>query len=291
MTHRYHKKNSFIKRIMSYWRRRATSKVDLVELLTQAFNDKVIDQDTLDMIQRVVQVTDLRVRDVMIPKAKIVLINHDDTPEKFLTAVIDSAHSRFPVVDGEQDEVVGILFAKDILQYFNSDSSKPFNMHNTLRPAVFIPESKRLNVLLAEFRANRNHMAIVVDEYGGVSGLVTIEDVLEQIVGNIEDEHDIGDNSSLILKHGDDEYIAKALTTLEELNDYFGTEYDEANTVGGLVIKHFGKVPKRGESITINGLLFTLLHVDSRRIHLLKIRRLEHNETEQDAAITEKGAD
>lgn len=268
----------------SYWRRRPKSRSDLVELLTQAFDDKVIDQDTLDMTQRVVQVTDLRVRDVMIPRAKMVVVNHDDSPEQFLPSVIASAHSRFPVIDGERDEVVGILFAKDILQYFNSESRKSFSMHNTLRPSVFIPESKRLNVLLAEFRANRNHMAIVVDEYGSVSGLVTIEDVLEQIVGNIEDEHDVGDDSSLILKRADNEYVVKALTTLDEFNQYFDTEYDEANTVGGLVIKYFGKVPKRGESITIGGLIFTLLHVDSRRIHLLEVRPSEQTGTMSDAS-------
>jgi len=233
----------------------------------------LLDQETQDTIQRVLQVAELRVRDVMIPRSKMVVVDRSDSPEQFLPVLIESAHSRFPVVDGERDKVIGILLAKDVLRYFENGDTGSFNMRDMLRPAVFIPESKRLNVLLNEFRASRNHMAVVVDEYAGVAGLVTIEDVLEQIVGDIEDEHDIEEDADLILQRGENEYMVKALLPLEEFNEYFNTSYsdEEVDTLGGLVIQELGHVAKRGETVQIDQFHIEVLHSDSRRIYLLKV--------------------
>ncbi len=243
----------------------------LLESLECAQSAGLLDQDARDTIQRVLQVSDLQVRDIMIPRPKMVVVDRDSEPEAFLPVLIESAHSRFPVIDGDRDKVIGILLAKDVLRHFH-DSSPTFNMRDLLRPAVFIPESKRLNVLLTEFRANRNHMAIVVDEYGGVAGLVTIEDVLEQIVGDIEDEHDTDEEEGMILHRGDNEYIIKALVPLEDFNEFFDTAYEteSSDTIGGLVAQSFGHVPKRGEYIQLDRIRFDVLNADSRRVHLLK---------------------
>ncbi len=246
--------------------------------MRSAREEGVFDQDTLDTIQRLLQVSELQVRDIMIPRSKMVVVERDSEPEEFLPILVESAHSRFPVIDdGDRDKVVGILLAKDVLNYFEEPHKGSFNMRETLRPAVFIPESKRLNILLTEFRASRNHMAIVVDEYGGVAGLVTIEDVLEQIVGEIEDEHDIEEEGDMVLQRGDNEFVTKALLPLEEFNDYFHTDFDveETDTIGGLVMKSFGHVPQRGESVTVDSYRFEVLNADSRRVHLLKVSRVE----------------
>lgn len=253
-----------------------TSRGQLIDDLAHAQQRGLLDQDALDTMQRVLQVAELRVRDVMIPRPRMVVVDRNASPESFLPILIESAHSRFPVIDGERDKVVGILLAKDVLRYFDESHRGTFNMRDMLRPAVYVPESKRLNVLLREFRASRNHMAIVVDEYGGVSGLVTIEDVLEQIVGQIEDEHDIDEEAEMVLERGDNEFVVKALLPLEDFNEYFGTAYDdsESDTIGGLVVKGFGHVPKRGETIQIDPMLFQVLNADSRRILLLKVRRV-----------------
>ncbi len=246
---------------------------EVLEFVTKARGAGLLDQETQDTIQRVLQVAELRVRDIMIPRSRMVVVDRSDTPEQFLPVLIDSAHSRFPVVDGERDKIIGILLAKDVLRYFENGESGSFNMRDMLRPAVFIPESKRLNVLLNEFRSNRNHMAVVVDEYAGVAGLVTIEDVLEQIVGDIEDEHDIEEEADMILQRGDNEYMIKALLPLEDFNEYFGTSYsdEEVDTVGGLVIQHLGHVARRGETLRIDQFHIEVLHSDSRRIYLLKV--------------------
>jgi magnesium and cobalt transporter len=246
---------------------------ELLEIITRARREGLLDQETQDTIQRVLQVAELRVRDIMIPRPKMVVVDRSDSPEQFLPVLIDSAHSRFPVVDGERDKVIGILLAKDVLRYFENGESGAFNMRDMLRPAVFIPESKRLNVLLDEFRSNRNHMAVVVDEYAGVAGLVTIEDVLEQIVGDIEDEHDIDEEADMILQRGENEYIIKALLPLEDFNEYFETSYsdEEVDTFGGLVLQHFGHVAKRGETVQIDRFHVEVLHSDSRRVYLLKV--------------------
>ena len=250
---------------------------DLVDVMQGAQQRGLLDQEELDIIQRVLQVSEVRVRDVMIPRSQMVVVEKDSAPEAFLPILTNSAHSRFPVIDGDRDKIVGILLAKDVLGYFEQRVKGSFNMREVLRPAVFIPESKRLNVLLTEFRASRNHMAIVVDEYGGVSGLVTIEDVLEQIVGDIEDEHDIEEEGDMVFQHGENEFVAKALLPLEEFNAFFGTDFDveENDTIGGLVVKGFGHVPHRGEKVTVGAYLFEVLHADSRRVHLLKVSKAE----------------
>jgi magnesium and cobalt transporter len=244
----------------------------LVELLRDAQQRELLDPEALTMIEGVLQVAEMQVRDIMVPRAQMAVVERDAALDKILPIVIESAHSRFPVIGDNRDEVVGILLAKDLLAYYGQDNAKNFNVRDILRPAVFIPESKRLNVLLKEFRASRNHMAIVVDEYGGVAGLVTIEDVLEQIVGEIVDEHDI-EEDAYIKKHNDNVYAVKALTPIEEFNHYFFAEFsdDEFDTIGGLVMNRFGRLPRRGEVISIDRFRFKILNADSRRIHLLQV--------------------
>lgn len=244
----------------------------LLELLKDAEQRNLIDSDSLAMIEGVLQVSEMQVRDVMIPRAQMVVVESDVDPETILPTVLESAHSRYPVIGENRDEVVGILLAKDLLGYCASVQKERFSLREVLRPVAFIPESKRLNVLLKEFRSSRNHMAIVVDEYGGVAGLVTIEDVLEQIVGEIEDEHDL-EEDSYILAHGGDKYTVKALTPIEDFNEYFGTDFsdDEFDTVGGLIMKGLGHLPKRGETLNLNGYHFKVLRADTRRIYLLQL--------------------
>ena len=248
----------------------------LTELLRNAQQRNLLDSDALSMIEGVLEVSEMQVRDIMIPRTQMVVVNNDVAPEDFLPIIIESAHSRFPVIGDNRDEVVGILLAKDLLVYFASNEKETFNIRDILRPAVFIPESKRLNVLLREFRASRNHMAMVVDEYGGVAGLVTIEDVLEQIVGDIEDEHDF-EEDAFIIKHSDTRYTAKALTPIEDFNETFSTNFndDEFDTIGGLLTQAFGRVPKRGETKTIDRFVFKVLRADSRRILLMQVTLLE----------------
>ena len=244
----------------------------LVELLRDAQQRELLDPEALTMIEGVLQVAEMQVRDIMVPRAQMAVVERDAALDNILPVVIESAHSRFPVIGDNRDEVVGILLAKDLLAYYGQDNAKNFNVRDILRPAVFIPESKRLNVLLKEFRASRNHMAIVVDEYGGVAGLVTIEDVLEQIVGEIVDEHDI-EEDAYIKKHNDNVFAVKALTPIEEFNHYFFAEFsdDEFDTIGGLVMNRFGRLPRRGEVISIDRFRFKILNADSRRIHLLQV--------------------
>ena len=244
----------------------------LVELIRDAQQRELLDPEALTMIEGVLQVAEMQVRDIMVPRAQMAVVERDAALDKILPVVIESAHSRFPVIGDNRDEVVGILLAKDLLAYYGQDNGKAFNVRDILRPAVFIPESKRLNVLLKEFRASRNHMAIVVDEYGGVAGLVTIEDVLEQIVGEIVDEHDI-EEDAYIKKHNDNVYAVKALTPIEEFNHYFSSDLsdDEFDTIGGLVMHRFGRLPRRGEVISIDRFRFKVLSADSRRIHLLQV--------------------
>ncbi|MEJ2554259.1 MAG: transporter associated domain-containing protein [Gammaproteobacteria bacterium] len=244
----------------------------LVELLRDAQQRELLDPEALTMIEGVLQVAEIQVRDIMVPRAQMAVVERDASLEEILPVVIESAHSRFPVIGDNRDEVVGILLAKDLLAYYGQDKARNFNVRDILRPAVFIPESKRLNVLLKEFRASRNHMAIVVDEYGGVAGLVTIEDVLEQIVGEIVDEHDI-EEDTYIKRHNDNVYAVKALTPIEEFNDYFYANFsdEEFDTIGGLVMHRFGRLPRRGEVISIDRFRFKVLNADSRRIHLLQV--------------------
>jgi magnesium and cobalt transporter len=248
----------------------------LLELLKEARQRAVLDLDALSMIEGVLQVADLRVRDIMIPRAQMVVIGRGDGLERVLPVAIESAHSRFPVIGEDRAEVVGLLLAKDLLAYCGGEEEqRRFSVRDVLRPAVFVPESKRLNVLLKEFRSSRNHMAIVVDEYGNAAGLVTIEDVLEQIVGEIEDEYDF-DEGAPIFKRSEAEYTLKAHTTVEEFNEHFGTDWSdqEFDTVAGLVINALGHLPKRGETVDLGRYRFKVLRADSRRVHLLGLRRL-----------------
>ncbi len=248
----------------------------LVGLLRDAEQRNLLNPDALAMIEGVLQVSEMQVRDIMIPRSQMVVIDRDAELDEFLPMVIEAAHSRYPVIGESKDEVIGMLLAKDLLPFKAGGKAKKFDLREILRPAIFVPESKRLDVLLKEFRSSRNHMAIVVDEYGGVSGVVTIEDVLEQIVGEIEDEYDFDEGAS-IMQLTDNEFTVKALTTVEEFNEYFSTHFsdDEFDTVGGLVINSFGHVPKRGEISIIDDLQFKVLRADNRRVHLLKVERLE----------------
>jgi len=251
------------------------TKEQLVELLRQAKNRALFDTEALSMMEGVLQVSDLQVRDIMIPRAQMVVVGRDDSLDDILPVVVESAHSRFPVIGEDRAEVVGTLLAKDLLQYFG-DAAKRFKLRNIIRSAVFVPESKKLDVLLREFRASRNHMAIVVDEYGAAAGVVTIEDVLEQIVGEIEDEYDF-DEGAFIMRRDENNFTAKAHTTLEDFNEYFSSQFEEDgfDTVGGLVLNALGHMPKRGEKVEIGGFCFEVLGADSRKIRLLNIRRLE----------------
>ncbi len=245
---------------------------DLIGILRSAQQRGLLDADALTMIEGVLQVSEMQVRDIMIPRSQMSVIDRDMPVDEMLDLVIASGHSRFPVIVDSRDEVEGILLAKDLLRLFKENDTASVSLMDMLRPAIFIPESKRLNVLLKEFRASRNHMAIVVDEYGGVSGMVTIEDVLEQIVGEIEDEHDV-DEGSFILQRDERHYTVKALTPIDEFNDYFHTGFseEEFDTIGGLLLPQWGHVPRRGETTRLGDLEFRVLRADQRRIHLLEV--------------------
>jgi magnesium and cobalt transporter len=249
---------------------------ELVALLRDAERRNLFDAEALAMIEGALQVGEMQVRDIMVPRAQMVVVEEDVPPEEFVSAVIESGHSRFPVIGDNRDEVRGILLAKDLLACFASGTDRNFDMDDAMRPVVYIPESKRLNVLLREFRERRNHMAIVVDEYGGVAGLVTIEDVLEQIVGEIDDEHDIEEGRD-IRRLSNREYVVKARTPIEDFNEYFNTDFSdgEFDTIGGLVIQSFGHLPKRGESGEIAGIGFRVLRADNRRVYLLRVTAAE----------------
>ena len=250
-------------------------RLQLIELLRESRENGLIDNDALTMIEGVLQVSVMQVRDIMIPRSQMVVIERDMPLDEILPVVVDSQHSRFPAIGESRDKVIGILLAKDLLPYFHVGNVDKFNLRDILRPAVFIPESKRLNVLLKEFRSSRNHIAIVVDEYGGVAGLVTIEDVLEQIVGEIEDEHDIADEL-YIMEHSETDATIKAITPIEEFNQFFHAELNDSeyDTVGGLLMHALGHLPKRGETVELSGFKFRVLRADSRRIYLLRVKRL-----------------
>lgn len=257
---------------------------EIVDLLRSAHQRNLLDHEALGMIEGVFQVAEMQVRDIMIPRSQMSVVERGAALDGMLPAIIESGHSRFPVIGESRDEVVGILLAKDLLRYF-AGHEQHFDLQDVLRPAVFVPESKRLNVLLKEFRHSRNHMAIVVDEYGGVAGLVTIEDVLEQIVGDIGDEHDLEDEVPGILRHANGRYTVRALTPIEDFNRYFKTDYsdEEFDTIGGLVVNRFGHVPKRGEQVDIDQLSFKVLRADNRRVHLLELSMPGPREDGEDA--------
>jgi magnesium and cobalt transporter len=263
---------NWLERLSAFLSRQPEDRDELIEILHAAYERNLMDADGLAMIEGVLQVGELKVRDIMIPRSQMDVVDINETPEQFLPRVIDAAHSRFPVIDGEKDNVLGILLAKDLLRL---QIGEELDIRDTLRPAVFIPEAKRLNVLLKEFRASRNHMAIVVDEYGGVSGLVTIEDVLEQIVGDIEDEYDFDETEDNIIRDKAGRYRVKAATEIADFNAVMGTTFsdEDFDTVGGLVLSKFGRLPKRGESIEFDGLKVQVLRADSRRVHTLVVER------------------
>ena len=251
------------------------TKEDLHDVLTVASENELIDNDALSIIEGAMQVSDLHARDIMIPRAQMVVVKEDATLEELLPQIIESAHSRFPVIGENTDEVLGILLAKDLLPRLLKSDTEPFAVAELMRPCFVVPESKRLNVLLREFRQNRNHMAIVIDEYGGVAGLITIEDVLEEIVGEIEDETDT-DEDEFIRKITDTEFFVKALTPIEDFNEYFETQLsdEEFDTIGGLVIQAFGHMPARGETTTFEGFRFKVIHADQRKIQSLRVSKL-----------------
>ena len=247
---------------------------DIAEFLETFHERGIVGDDEFAMLQGVLEVADTQVRDIMVPRSQMVVVAKDQTPEEVLKIIAESNHSRFPVIGDDRDEVVGIVLAKDMLKHFIANK-QPFDIAAFLRPAVFIPESKRLNTLLTEFREGRNHMAIVVDEYGGVSGLATIEDVLEQIVGDIDDELDPEEASSIQPVDGG-KYNVMALTRVDEFNEFFNTELSDADydTVGGLVMHELGRLPRRGEQLDFAGLRFKVLRGDRRRLHTLEVTRL-----------------
>ena len=255
-------KPTLLERLSAFLSREPDDREELLRLLHGAFEHKLLDADALSIIEGALQVSEMTVRDIMIPRAQ------------FIPFVLETRHSRFPVIGENKDDVVGILLAKELLNYYANPES--FELHDTLRPVVFVPESKRLNVLLRDFRANRNHIAIVVDEYGGVSGLVTIEDVLEQIVGDIEDEYDFDEAEDNIIPEANGRYRVKAQTEIAAFNEKFGSELsdEEFDTVGGLVLKAFGRLPKRGETTTVDKFRFRVVRADSRRIYTLQVEKL-----------------
>ena len=260
-----------LERLSALIMREPGDREQLLLLLRSAYSRNLLDADALSIIEGALTVSEMQVRDIMVPRAQVEFIDVHDAVEAIVHKAISTAHSRFPVIDQNRDDVIGILLAKDLLRNYAGDEE--FNVREMLRPAVFVPEAKRLNVLLREFRASRNHMAIVVDEYGGMAGLITIEDVLEQIVGDIEDEYDFDEASDNILPEAGGRYRVKALTQIADLNSALGTAFsDEASdTVGGLVIAQLGRLPKRGESISVEGVRFQVLRADSRRVYTLLV--------------------
>ncbi|MCU7799947.1 MAG: CBS domain-containing protein [gamma proteobacterium symbiont of Lucinoma myriamae] len=247
----------------------------LMEILREVQSRNVISSETLSMIEGVMEVTDMQVREVMIPRSQMIVIKHDANADDILACIIESAHSRFPVIGDNRDDIEGIILAKDMLNFFANEDHKNLDLKEYMRPAVFIPESKRLNDLLRDFRSKRNHMAMVVDEYGGVSGLVTIEDVLEEIVGEIEDEHDVEEESN-ITSQGEGVYTVQALTEIEEFNKFFKSDFnnDKFETIGGIIMNAFAYMPQRGEEIELGNFLFKIIRADHRRIYSLRVIRI-----------------
>ena len=264
---------TLLERLAAMVLREPADREQLTQLLRSAYRKNLLDADALSIIEGAMTVSEMQVRDIMIPRAQMDVIDINEPIGQFIPVVISTAHSRFPVIGENRDDVIGVLLAKDLLRHYAGEEE--FNVREMLRPAIFVPESKRLNVLLREFRASRNHMAIVVDEYGGVAGLVTIEDVLEQIVGEIEDEYDFDEASDNIILESSGRYRVKALTQIADFNAAFGTDFpdEDFDTVGGLVIAHLGRLPKRGESIALENLRFQVLRADSRRVYTLIVEK------------------
>jgi magnesium and cobalt transporter len=280
------KAKSIIERLATLFGRAPENSEQLLESLRASRDKQIIDGDALSMIEGVLQVSQLAVRDIMVPRSQMDAINIKQTPNEFIPFVIATGHSRFPVLDDERDNVIGILHSKDLLRFY---AENDFDVRAMLRPAVFIPESKRLNVLLRDFKVNRNHIAIVVDEYGGVAGMITIEDVLEQIVGDIEDEFDFDEADDHIVEMEQTlvgkRHRVKAITEIAQFNEYFKTGFsdDEFDTVGGLVTDQFGRVPRRGEAVVLEGLRFEVLRADGRQLQLLLVEPQESHKARDEA--------
>ena len=271
-------KPNFFERLISRLSGEPDSAEDVVNLLRQAHEQEVFDADTLFRLEKVLDFAELEVRDAMITRSQMNVIKENDGIDRIVAYIIETSHSRFPVISGDTDEVLGILHAKDLLKFMANPEQ--FNLQNILRPAVFVPEGKSLNSLLKELREQRNHMAIVIDEYGGVSGLVTFEDIIEQIVGDIEDEFDEDESADNIHAVSAERWRINAVTEIEDVNAFFGTDYsdEEADTIGGLVIQELGRLPVRGEKVVVGPLQFTVARADKRRLHtLMAVRVKEEN--------------
>jgi len=268
-------KLTLLERLGAWLAREPEDRDELVTVMRSCYERNLLDGDALSMIEGVLQVSEMQARDIMVPRSQMDVIDIKESPDQFIPTVIQTGHSRFPVIGENKDNVIGILLAKDLLRYYAGEEE--FDVREMLRPVVFIPEAKPLNVLLKDFRRNRNHMAIVVDEYGGVAGLITIEDVIEQIVGDIEDEYDFEDVEDNIVQDKSGQHRVKALTEISDFNAAFGTRYSDQDfdTIGGLVLSRFGRVPKRGEQVSFDNLVFKVLRADSRRIHLLQVSKAE----------------
>jgi magnesium and cobalt transporter len=266
-------RHSLIERITAWLSPEPDNREELLDLLRAAYDNNLLDADALSMIEGVMQVSEMQVREIMLPRAQMDVVDINDPHDEILRFVLETAHSRFPAVDGDRDNVVGILLAKDLLRLF---AEEDVNLREMLRPAVYVPESKRLNILLREFRSSRNHIAIVVDEYGGAAGLVTIEDVLEQIVGDIEDEYDYDEDEDNVLQESAQTWRVKAHTEIADFNEIIGAAFsdEEFDTVGGLVVNLFGRMPKRGEAVDTDGFRFKITRADSRRLHTLVVERI-----------------
>jgi magnesium and cobalt transporter len=267
---------SWLERLSHFLHPEPQNRSELLKLLEEAVDHKLIDPDSLDMIEGVIDISEMQVRDIMVPRSHMIVVEINESMEQSVPIIKASGHSRFPVIGETRDEIIGILFAKDLISFPQNNQVEPFNLRELIRPAVFVPESKRLDVLLREFRQNRNHMAIVADEYGGVAGLVTIEDILEEIVGDITDEHDLHPDA-YIKKTSNSVFNVKALTPIDDFNEYFECQLsdDEFDTIGGLITNALGHLPKRGETVQLDKFEFKILHADSRRIRLLEVRKIE----------------
>ncbi len=264
---------AWLLRLAEWIKPRPVTRNQVLQELRNARQRGLLEQSAMDTIERVFRVSDMRVRDILIPRSQMVVVERDDEPEAILNVVVESGHSRFPVIDETRDRIIGVMMAKDLLRYYQQDNDEDFDIKDLTRPATFVPESKRLNILLSEFQEQRNHMAIVVDEYAGVAGLITIEDVLEQIVGDISDEHDAEESEQMIVQRDTHDFIIKALCGLDEFNQqfHFPDPVHDIETIGGLVLSQFGRLPERGEAVKISGWTFEVLNADSRRILLLHV--------------------
>ena len=273
------KDNSWLDKIKNLLGDSPQDKKDVISLLTTAANDNLISQDSYQMILGVFSVSEIPVREIMIPRPHVIAIDVNEELSTVITKVIESGHSRFPVINGKLDEIIGILHAKDLLKN-QINTNNDFDLHDYMRPATFIPESKRLNVLLNDFKASRNHIAIVIDEHSNVSGLVTLEDLIEEIIGEIDDEHDIS-SREFIIQQANNKYIIDSLLTLGDFNERFNTSFvdEDIETLGGFLINKFEKVPKKQEIIEINNFVFTVLSADSKKIHRIQLIIKKDNNT------------